>query len=347
MAVQYAVAHSASIAGVGAIAGPQWGCADASVSRSINVCMCGGEALKPTIDVARRMAAGGSIDGLSSGRPQALKRSFVFQSPADATVVKQSGQADIDFLSAFIGANPKVDKGNTVDGSDQAGHGILAPADGNDSCRADGHEKTYVRRCGAEDNAGKMFLALFEPGSPFDPEERVNDVPDTEVWAFDQRPHIEAVKAQGSAAAPDGYAFFLPVRSSRRENFDMAAKGRIYVPPSCRGAGISCRVHIALHGCKEAVGDFATRAGYNNWAERYKVIVVFPAIAPGKGLSGEICQTGTWSVAWDYVANGNPNGCWDWWGYLDPFGKSNRYLTKEAPQMQVIERIIAEVTKPR
>ena len=42
----------------------------------------------------------------------------------------------------------------------------------------------------------------------------------------------------------------------------------------------------------------------------------------------------------------NPNACWDWWGYLDTGLPENRYLTKDGPQMQVIERIIAELTKP-
>ena len=41
MALQYAVAHSGSIVGVGTIAGPAWGCADGSLSRAVNHCMCG------------------------------------------------------------------------------------------------------------------------------------------------------------------------------------------------------------------------------------------------------------------------------------------------------------------
>jgi len=40
----------------------------------------------------------------------------------------------------------------------------------------------------------------------------------------------------------------------------------------------------------------------------------------------------------------NPNGCWDWWGYLDTSDQKNRYLTRDSPQMLVIERIIAQVT---
>jgi hypothetical protein len=45
-------------------------------------------------------------------------------------------------------------------------------------------------------------------------------------------------------------------------------------------------------------------------------------------------------------AEPNPLGCWDWWGYLDPGTGGDRYLTKNAPQMKVIEGIIAELTKP-
>ena len=123
MAVQYAVAHSKSIVGVGAIAGPAWGCADGRLSKAINECMCGLNAVEIKTDLVHQLAASGKIDALYSGRPQALKRSFVFHSPADATVVKQSGEADRAFLAAFIGDDPQVDWGNEADGSNKAGHG--------------------------------------------------------------------------------------------------------------------------------------------------------------------------------------------------------------------------------
>jgi hypothetical protein len=42
----------------------------------------------------------------------------------------------------------------------------------------------------------------------------------------------------------------------------------------------------------------------------------------------------------------NPNGCWDWWGYLDTSSDKGRYLTKQAPQIRVLEGIVAEVTAP-
>lgn len=80
-----------------------------------------------------------------------------------------------------------------MDGSDRAGHGFISP-DGTDSCQFDGKEKSYVRRCGAEDNAGKLFLALYDPGATYDSSQRVKDIPGTEVWEFRQQPLIDRTR---------------------------------------------------------------------------------------------------------------------------------------------------------
>lgn len=346
MAVQYAVGHSASIAGVGSIAGPAWGCADGSASQAINTCMCGRQEPGNNISLARQLAATGRVDSLSAGgKPLRLSRSFVFQSPADATVVEKSANANIAFLSGFIGDNPAVDWGNEADGSNMAGHGIIAPG-GNESCQADGMEKTYVRTCGGEDNAGKLFHALYDgENTPFDPSRRVNGIPETELWQFDQQHLIDRVKPGTPIAADAIRWWFWTFPSERRKNFDMAGNGYIYVPPSCRQAASPCRVHIALHGCKQNPKEFANKAGFNNWAEHYKVIVVYPAVKPDAALPGEACQAFLLPGAIDVLPiKPNPNGCWDWWGYLDPSGQKDRYLTKASPQMRVIEGIIAEVT---
>ena len=349
MAVQYAVAHSGSVAGVGSIAGPGWGCAEGSVSQAINDCMCGRHPVVSKIEMARALAASndGGIDRLVSGKPQALKRSYVFHSAADGTVVEQSARAGIAFLSAFIGKAPVVDLGNPGDGSNRAGHGIVSP-DGTDSCSTDGHDITYVRHCGAADNAGKLFLALYGQGSAYDAGKRVNDIPESELWRFDQQRIIEEVKKGAGALAADSLFWGFPYQSVRRKNLDMARTGYLYVPPSCRQTDSKCRVHIALHGCKQDVRNFAMTAGYNNWAEHYKVIVIYPAVQPDVPQSGEVCGLATVQpIADTSWYEPNPNGCWDWWGYLDAgWPDDQRYLTRQAPQMQVIERIIAETTRP-
>lgn len=351
MAMQYAVAYSGSIVGVGSIAGPGWGCADGSLSQAINNCMCGRDrdSVVSKIDIARALATStdGDIDRLISGKPQALRRSYVFHSAGDQTVVPQSGKASIDFLTSFIGRAPVVDWGNPENGSNNAGHGIVSP-EGTDACRTSGNEVTYVRRCGTEDTPGKLFHALYRQGSVYDASKRVNHIHESEVWQFDQQRIIRNLKIDASAIASD-LLTAPPSKSLRRKNLDMARTGYLYVPPSCRPVASNCRVHIALHGCKQNARNFAITAGYNNWAEYYKVIVVYPALERGAPLSGEVCKMAPVpSSADNSWVEPNVNACWDWWGYLN-LGwpeKKHRYLTKKAPQMRVIKHIIAEVTRP-
>jgi predicted peptidase len=91
----------------------------------------------------------------------------------------------------------------------------------------------------------------------------------------------------------------------------MGATGWVYVPKTC-SSGAKCRLHIALHGCKQNVTDvgqeFVRSAGYNRWADTNNIVVLYP-------------QTG----------KGATNSCWDWWGYDDA-----NYAKKSAPQMKAI-----------
>ena len=345
MAVQYAVAHSGTLSGVGAIAGPGWACAQGRVSQALNTCLCTRETPPSTLEQARKLAASGGIDKLASGRPTALSRAFVFHSADDATVRAPSGEASIAFLQGFIGQPPTVDRGNASDGSDHAGHGILSPG-GTDSCTTSPKDSSYVRRCGDEDNARDLLRALF-PQVPFDASRRTQDIPASELQAFDQNPFIDEVLATRPTIAPDALWWYTwPYRSDRRNRLDMADTGYLYVPPSCRATGTRCGVHVALHGCKQDVKAFAITTGYLHWAELYRQIMVFPAVRQGSSPVSESCSAGAVpSLADSAWIQPNPNGCWDWWGYLDGTDRT-RYLTRSAPQMQVIERIVRALTRP-
>lgn len=344
MAIQYAIAHSASIKGVGSIAGPGWGCAEGKLSVAVEACMCGRQppSLKP--DAARALAKTGAIDALPAGKPRALDRAYVFQSDADETVVAESGQASIDFLRAFIGRTPVVDRGNAADGSNRAGHGIVSP-DGTDACQRTGHDGSFIRQCGADDNAGKLLLALHRPGTRYDASKRVPRIPESEIWQFNQQAIIDRAKQADGEVAADASWWLFPFATQRRRNFDMAATGYLYVPPACRASGSRCGIHIALHGCRQSAKTFASTAGYNNWADHYRLIIVYPALVPSEGIAGEICVSPVILPPDSSSVKPNPNGCWDWWGYLDnERPRATRYLTKAAPQIRVIEEMIREVT---
>jgi len=106
----------------------------------------------------------------------------------------------------------------------------------------------------------------------------------------------------------------------------MDSGGYAYVPANC-SKGERCTLHIALHGCVQyfgKVGDaYITRAGYNKWADTNNFIVLYP-------------QT----VASTLIPM-NPNGCWDWWGYL---GNPTTYDTNRGPQMMAIREMITRVS---
>jgi poly(3-hydroxybutyrate) depolymerase len=80
-------------------------------------------------------------------------------------------------------------------------------------------------------------------------------------------------------------------------SLSMGGSGFAYVPAACDTG--SCRLMVALHGCKQgydAIGrTFVDRAGLNQYADTNRMIVLYPQ-ATASGV--------------------NPDGCWDWWGYL-------------------------------
>ncbi len=98
----------------------------------------------------------------------------------------------------------------------------------------------------------------------------------------------------------------------------MASSGWVYVPEDC-ARGATCRVHVALHGCKQNSADvgeaFVRNAGYNRWADGNKIVVLYP-------------QTSQKAL----------NSCWDWWGYDSP-----DYAKKSAPQMRAIAAMVEQL----
>lgn len=104
-----------------------------------------------------------------------------------------------------------------------------------------------------------------------------------------------------------------------------ADNGYLYIPDACK-TGAECRLHVAFHGCKQG-GDndhpngniFARFAGYNEWAKNNRIIVLYPQV-----------QAETyWPI--------NPQGCWDWWGYLYT-GES--YATLNGKQIMAVAEMI-------
>lgn len=111
-----------------------------------------------------------------------------------------------------------------------------------------------------------------------------------------------------NAYAVNGYA----------NGLSMGNSGFAYVPASC-AAGQSCRLLVALHGCLQSyqsVGTaFLNDANLNQYADTNNTIVLYPQAI---------------------TSAPNPNGCWDWWGYL---GYTN-YPIKGGLQLETIMNMV-------
>jgi len=98
----------------------------------------------------------------------------------------------------------------------------------------------------------------------------------------------------------------------------MDRTGYAYVPQSCAG-GASCRLVVALHGCLQGYSrigrQFIDNSYLNQYADTNALVILYPQA----------------------VANysGNPNGCWDWWGYT-----GTNYAQRGAPQMATIVAMV-------
>lgn len=85
----------------------------------------------------------------------------------------------------------------------------------------------------------------------------------------------------------------------------MDEKGFVYVPANCANGAV-CKVMVTLHGCKQGYSyqgfgtQFIDKAYLNEYADTNNLIVLYPQAIATTTLD-------------------NPNGCWNWWGYLgDP-----------------------------
>jgi hypothetical protein len=192
----------------------------------------------------------------------------------------------------------------------KAEHAMPTEAFGN-ACQAKGDP--YINDCDY-DAAGSLLEWIYG-----DLRERARPPLRGKLIAFDQTEFID------KPAAAHG----------------MGDTGWVFVPESCR-SDKPCRLHVALHGCRQFAsyryvrkGEFVTfgstfaeHAGYNEWAETNDIIVLYP--------QAQRSPQSAWDV---FDAFGrNPNGCWDWWGYED-----DDYLSRHAPQLAAIREMVADL----
>ena len=303
MAQQFHVAHSASVRGVALIAGGPYRCAAGSyppfswmdvtgLYAATSVCSNtnplwfyqGPPDAGFSIRETRREAEAGTIDDVGG---LAGDRVWLLSGSEDDTVPRGVVEALERYYRAFLDGGPLHHE--RLAG---AGHAMVTDDFGN-AC--DVSESPFISDCDY-DAAKHLLTHLYGP----------------------LRPPAAGVEP---AAGFDQSAFF----DAGDESLSMSPVAYLYVPAACRAGG-RCRLHVALHGCQQyqaRIGDaFHARAGYNEWAESNRIVVLYP-------------QTTGWSPLFTFGKARNPKGCWDWWGYT-----GGDHHTRRAPQIKALAAMI-------
>lgn len=300
MAVQFQVAWSRLVKGAGILAAGPYDCAEGSVWRALVSCMSSSAWAPPPApaEIRARVDARARSGLIDPPTGLADDRVWVFSGGGDKTVARPVVDALVAFYRQWVPASALQ-----VASLPNAGHAMISVAEAHPNACATS-ESPYINRCGDFDAPGELLRSLL---GPLQPRVRADAAA---LLAFDQRPFIDG-PAVDAGLAEQGYA---------------------YVPRSCRAGG--CTVHVAFHGCLQGEDQIGRRfvdgAGYNEWAEANRLVVLYPQVAARSGL-----VMGSWR--WLY----NPKGCWDWWGYGSP-----DYATQKGPQMSAVRRMLTRLAEP-
>jgi hypothetical protein len=308
MAVQFATAWSSVIKGVGVVAGGPYWCAKADADDIVNgytlpimtatgPCMAGPPPeLGSSFAKADAKSASGDIDSL---RFVSRQKIYIFHGYNDAVVAKPVTDAAADFYRHYLG---EPNRGNlyyqTTIG---AGHSLVIAQDphrdGLNGCSD--NSVPYIDQCGY-DQAGIILQHIYGA-----------------LNAPNRGPLTGTIKRFDQSAYTG---------SDDPGPLSLGGSGYLFVPKACE-EGAACRVHIALHGCKQDSGDIGRRyvddTGYNAWADTNRLIVLYP-------------QT----VSSSYLPF-NPQACWDWWSYVN---HEDSYVTKSGPQIRTIKAMLDALT---
>lgn len=250
MAVQYGVAFSASVKGVGVIAGGPYNCANLEFGIA-RACISGHPSGASSWSAAQGFSALGQID---PAQGIARQRVYVFGGTQDNVVSPQVVAATRDFYRA---AGVPADDLAFVD-QVPAGHAFVVPAFGNTCGR---NAAPFIERCelGGEayDQPLQILRHIYGPLKP------AASTLSTSPQPFDQREFARAA----TSLDPTGF---------------------VYIPAACASDSRDCAVHVVFHGCRqghESVGDDVyAHAGFNRWADSNRIIVLYPQVMKSRLL---------------------------------------------------------------
>jgi poly(3-hydroxybutyrate) depolymerase len=303
MAVQFHVAHSATVKGAGVIAGGPYFCAKDDQNVATTICSCTG------LSSCQPNQAAQSVPGLIQRTAQ-----YAQQNAIDPTT-----HLSADRVWLFAGSADSVVPPPVMNALESYYANYLPAAN-----------IAYVKNIAAEHAMPTDFFgnACNFRGDPFINNCRFDAAGALLEWIYGSLAPKNTGAASGRLIEFD-QAEFLPDPTGH----GMSRTGWVYVPLSCE-QGALCRVHVVFHGCRQYPGypyasgpqgqfgdTFVRNSGYNRWADTNTLVVLYP--------QANALTTGT------RLPRTNPNGCWDWWGYDDA-----AYATKSGRQMAAVRKML-------
>ncbi|CAB3799365.1 hypothetical protein LMG28614_04950 [Paraburkholderia ultramafica] len=314
MAVQLAVAYSSIIKGVGVVAAGPYYCSQNDLLIATSRCSCTiqpASACQVTLTSAdvpklvsftKASSASHAIDDVANIAGQHI---VTISGAADATVPPPVVNQLQAFYAALGVPAQNVSKIELAD----AGHTMPTMNYGVACAKS---ESPFIGKCRVD--GAKQILGWIYGPDPLVPPSATTQK--GRFVRFDQSRYLPASR-------PSSFTWMT----------GMDTTGWLYVPGAC-DAGASCRLHVALHGCEQGQDylplspspgglfygtTFVRHAGYAQWADNNRIVVLFPQAVSIPGI--------------------NPYGCWDWWGYTD-----SHFADQQGVQMRAIRNMIEQLT---
>ena len=267
MTVQYGVAFSSSVIGLGVVAGGPYNCAYVNLG-GVEACMSGAPSGDMSWAGAQGFASLGQIDPVAG---LSRLKVYVFGGTKDQVVLPPVVKATHDFFKAagvpsrnlaFIDKMP-------------AGHAFIAPAFGN-ACATNG--APYIDHCPVRKAVAQAYDQPFAILTwIYGPLKSFAGTLSATVRPFDQR----------EFAGPES---------------SLDSVGFVYIPKECAAHPSLCAVHVVLHGCKQgaqSVGsDVYASVGYNRWADSNRLVVLYPQVVTSE--TNPVNPEGCWDW-WGYT----------------------------------------------
>jgi poly(3-hydroxybutyrate) depolymerase len=293
MANQLGIAYSGTFKGVGIFAGGPYMCAGHS---NYTACMYNATisaSMLSTMQADINNWSGTAIDPKANIAGQKI---FMFVGNSDTTV----GPNPMNALQTQYTNNGVPAASLDYIKRDSTAHVFPTDFDstGNNACNST--SSPYIANCGYD--GAKAVLSKF----------------------------YGTLNARNNAPAAGNYIEFD--QTAFISNPGVAPTGWVYVPANCAG-GAQCRLHVALHGCKQdyaSIGDkFVKSTGYTRWADTNSIIVLFP--------QARVDNTTHATAASGTLPNGN--GCWDWIGWY-----GSNFAQKAGVQAAALKAMVDQVS---